>query len=98
MLLLLAGGGDEAEAGEADEALALHLLRAENERLSVSGTTSDSSEQVTALEDKLARAEKAAGAAQRELGDLKRNLERASEKAVKEGGARASAETKVTQH
>ena len=32
MLLLLAGGGDEAEAGEADEALALHLLRAENER------------------------------------------------------------------
>ena len=31
MLLLLAGGGDEAEAGEADEALALCLLRAENE-------------------------------------------------------------------
>ena len=32
MLLLLASGGDEAEPGEADEALALHLLHAENER------------------------------------------------------------------
>ncbi len=68
-------------------------LRAQVERLAVSAATP--SEQITALEEKLARAEKAAALAQRELGDLKRNLERTSEKAVKEGSARASAETLV---
>lgn len=68
-------------------------LRAQVERLSVSASTP--SEQITALEEKLARAETAAALAQRELADLKRNLERASEKAVKEGSERASAETKL---
>lgn len=52
-------------------------------------------EQVTALEEKLARAEAAAGKAQRELQDVKRNLERATEKAVREGSERSSAETRV---
>ncbi|KAL3963188.1 hypothetical protein ACCO45_000192 [Purpureocillium lilacinum] len=37
----------------------------------------------------------AAGKAQRELQDVKRNLERATEKAVREGSERSSAETKV---
>lgn len=68
-------------------------LRAQVERLSLSA--SSPSEQISALEEKLARAEKAAALAQRELGDLKRNLERTSEKAVRAGSGLASAETKV---
>ncbi|KAF4467109.1 USO1-intracellular transport [Fusarium albosuccineum] len=68
-------------------------LRAQAER-HASGSTSEK-EQITALEDKVARAEAAAGKAQRELQDLKRNLERTAEKAVREGSERTSAETKV---
>ena len=52
-------------------------------------------EQITALEEKLDRAERAAGAAQRELSDVRKNLDRASEKAVKEGSERTSAETRI---
>ncbi|KAG5952523.1 hypothetical protein E4U53_000656 [Claviceps sorghi] len=52
-------------------------------------------EQVTALEEKLARAEAAAGKAQRELQDVKRNLERTTDKVVREGSERSSAETKL---
>lgn len=59
-----------------------------------SGSSSEK-EQITALEDKVARAEAAAGKAQRELQDLKRNLDRTAEKAVREGSERTSAETKV---
>lgn len=59
-----------------------------------SGASSEK-EQVTALEEKLARAEAAAGKAQRELQDVKRNLDRTAEKAVREGSERSSAETKV---
>jgi hypothetical protein len=51
--------------------------------------------QISALEEKLAKAERAAGAAQRELLDARRNLDRASEKAVKEGSERTSAETRL---
>lgn len=58
-------------------------------------TTTSHSDQVSALEEKLIRAERAAGAAQRELLDVKKNLERASERAVKEGSERTSAETKI---
>ncbi|KAM0382312.1 hypothetical protein ACHAPY_004300 [Fusarium culmorum] len=68
-------------------------LRAQAER-HASGSSPEK-EQVTALEDKLARAEAAAGKAQRELQDLKRNLERTAEKVVREGSERTSAETKV---
>ena len=53
------------------------------------------SEQVAALEEKLKRAERAAGAAQRELLDVRKGLDRASEKAVKEGSERTSSETKI---
>lgn len=67
-------------------------LRAQVERLS-SGNSEK--EQIMALEDKLARSERAAVTAQRELGDLKRNLDRTTEKAVKEGSERISAETKL---
>ncbi|KAK5992226.1 hypothetical protein PT974_05627 [Cladobotryum mycophilum] len=56
---------------------------------------SSEKEQVVALEDKVARAEAAAGKAQRELQDLKKNLERTTEKAVREGSERSSAETKA---
>lgn len=52
-------------------------------------------EQISALEEKLARSERSAVVAQRELGDLKKNLERTAEKAVKEGSERISAETKL---
>ncbi|RSL73609.1 hypothetical protein CEP53_000682 [Fusarium sp. AF-6] len=68
-------------------------LRTQAER-HASGSSSEK-EQITALEDKLARAEAAAGKAQRELQDLKRNLERTTEKAVREGSERTSAETKL---
>jgi hypothetical protein len=68
-------------------------LKAQAER-HASGSSSEK-EQITALEDKLARAEAAAGKAQRELQDLKRNLDRTAEKAVREGSERTSAETKV---
>ena len=44
----------------------------------------------------MARAEKAAALAQTEFADLKRNLERTTEKAVKEGSARTSARTRCT--
>ncbi|KAH7149179.1 hypothetical protein B0J13DRAFT_621069 [Dactylonectria estremocensis] len=68
-------------------------LKARVER-QASGSSSEK-EQITALEDKVARAETAAGKAQRELQDLKRNLDRTAEKAVREGSERTSAETKV---
>ncbi|KAJ6779773.1 hypothetical protein PWT90_04951 [Aphanocladium album] len=60
-----------------------------------SGASSEK-EQVAALEDKVAHAEAAAGKAQRELQDVKKNLERATEKAVREGSERSSAETKAS--
>lgn len=72
--------------------LEMSRLRAQVERLSSNSTPS---EQIVALEERAARAEKAAGQAQRELIDLKKNLERASEKAVREGSERASADTKA---
>lgn len=78
-------------------------LRAQVERLSVGSLQDDpkgssghgQQAQIAALEEKLERAERAAGTAQRELIELKRNLDRASEKAVKESSARTSAETKL---
>ncbi|EPE05689.1 hypothetical protein F503_08220 [Ophiostoma piceae UAMH 11346] len=91
--------------------LEMSRLRSQVERLSVGAGGDDDEggkdgegaprpkhgrqEQVAALEEKLERAEKAAGSAQRELADLKRNLDRTSEKAVREGSARTSAETKL---
>ena len=68
-------------------------LRARLDRSASSSTTH--SEQVSAFEDKLDRAERAAGAAQRELIDVKKSLERASEKAVKEGSERTSNDAKI---
>ncbi|KJR81103.1 uncharacterized protein SPSK_05066 [Sporothrix schenckii 1099-18] len=91
--------------------LEMSRLRAQVERLSMGGAGREDDEeggdngshapkrsrqeQVAALEEKLERAEKAAGTAQRELAELKRNLDRTSEKAVREGSARTSAETKL---
>lgn len=67
-------------------------LRAHLERVAAGASEK---EQITALEEKLARSERSAVTAQRELGDLKKNLERTTEKAVKEGSERISAETKL---
>ncbi|KUJ18142.1 uncharacterized protein LY89DRAFT_39265 [Mollisia scopiformis] len=64
-------------------------------RLDQIAAGSSEKEQVIALEEKLNRSEKSAAIAQRELGDLKKNLERTTEKAVKEGSERISAETKL---
>ena len=66
--------------------LELSTLRAQI----LKSSTDTHTEQVSALEEKLSRAESAAGAAQRELLDLRKNLDRASEKAVKEGTERIS--------
>lgn len=68
-------------------------LRAQLTKQSSSSTARD--EQISALEEKLRRSEKAASSFQRELVDLKKNLERISQRAVKEGSERTSAETKV---
>lgn len=73
--------------------LEISRFRAQAERQASAGGTDR--EQIVALEEKLARAEQAAMKAQRELVDLKRNLERTTERAVKEGSARTSAETKL---
>ncbi|KAI0452132.1 hypothetical protein F5B21DRAFT_484703 [Xylaria acuta] len=72
--------------------LEISRLRAQAERQATAGGTDR--EQIVALEEKLARSEQAAMKAQRELTDLKRNLERTTERVVKEGSARTSAETK----
>ncbi|KAI1362886.1 hypothetical protein F5Y08DRAFT_310873 [Xylaria arbuscula] len=72
--------------------LEISRLRAQAERQATAGGTDR--EQIVALEEKLARSEQAAMKAQRELTDLKRNLERTTERVVKEGSARSSAETK----
>lgn len=69
--------------------LELSKLRAQLER----GSTDR--EQIIALEERVERAEKAAGLAQRELSDVRRNLDRTAEKAVREGSERTSAETKI---
>ncbi|KAJ2903020.1 hypothetical protein MKZ38_010526 [Zalerion maritima] len=50
-------------------------------------------EQITALEEKLNRAETAAAKVQSELSDLRKSLDRTAEKAVREGSGRSSAET-----
>lgn len=52
-------------------------------------------EQVSALEEKVNRAERAAGAAQRELLDARKNLERASEKALKAGTENTSSQARI---
>ena len=52
-------------------------------------------EQVEALEEQLAKSRKAADSSRKELADLRKNLERASERAIKEGGERTSAETQI---
>lgn len=64
-------------------------------RLDQIAAGSSEKEQITALEDKLTRSEKAGALAQRELGDLKKNLDRTTEKAVKESSERISVETKL---
>lgn len=64
-------------------------------RLDQIAAGSSEKEQVIALEEKLNRSEKSAAIALRELGDLKKNLDRTTEKAVKEGSERISAETKL---
>ena len=71
--------------------LEISNLRAAQSKASAS--RSSHTEQVGALQAKLERAETAAGAAQRELLEARRNLERASAKAVAEGTARTSADT-----
>ena len=53
------------------------------------------SEQVSALEEKVSRAERAAGSAQRELLDARKNLDRASEKALKAGTANTSSQARI---
>lgn len=73
--------------------LEISNLRAQITR--ISNGTSASQEQITALEEKLSRSQKAGDLAQQELNDLKKNLERTTEKAVKEGSERISAETKL---
>ncbi|KAI1735510.1 hypothetical protein F4680DRAFT_306769 [Xylaria scruposa] len=98
--LAMATPADELQAQLASKSatietmeLEISRLRAQAERQATAGGTDR--EQIVALEEKLARSEQAAMKAQRELTDLKRNLERTTERVVKEGSARTSAETKL---
>ena len=75
--------------------LEISNLRAQ---LSTADTSSSSHrEQVVALEEKVKRAESAAGSAQRELIDARKNLDRASEKAVREGSETMSARARIAE-
>lgn len=73
----------------------LEISRLRTELEKHTSTCTSHTEQISALEDKFDRASRAASAAQRELADAKKNLDRASEKAVKEGSERTSTETKI---
>ena len=77
------------------ESMEMEISSMRSELAKSANTSANHSEQVSALEEKLDRAERAAGAAQRELVDVRKNLERASEKAVRDGSERTSAETKM---
>ena len=77
------------------ESMEMEISNLRAELAKRASSTASRVEQVAALEEKLERAERAAGAAQRELLDLRKNLDRASEKAVKEGSERTSAETQI---
>lgn len=68
-------------------------LRAQLAR-TATGSTAEK-EQITALEEKLSRTQKSLETSQRELQDLKKNLDHTTAKAVKEGSERTSAETKL---
>lgn len=94
----MAPGDMQAELDSKSTAIESMEMEISNLRSSLDKHTSLATahgEQIVALEEKLGRAERAAGAAQRELLDVRRNLERASEKAVKEGSERTSAETQI---
>lgn len=70
-------------------------LEISNLRAELAKASTGHTEQIQALEDKASRAERAAGSAQRELLDARKSLERASEKAVRDGTQRTSAETQI---
>ncbi|KAK8088669.1 hypothetical protein PG997_003630 [Apiospora hydei] len=82
----------ELQAQLDSKSATIENMELELSRLPSGGTDKD---QIVALEEKLVRAEQAASKATRELVDLKRNLERTTEKAVREGSSRTSAETRV---
>ncbi|KFY46637.1 hypothetical protein V495_02327 [Pseudogymnoascus sp. VKM F-4514 (FW-929)] len=73
--------------------LEISNLRAQLAR-TATGSTAEK-EQISALEDKVSRTQKALDTSQHELADLKKNLERTAERAVREGSSRTSAETKL---
>lgn len=73
--------------------LEISNLKAQLQR--VASGSSVEKEQIQALEEKLARTTKSLEKSQQELGDLKKNLDRTTEKAIKEGSSRTSAETKA---
>jgi hypothetical protein len=75
----------------------MEISRLRAELLDHSTSSEGHIEQVAALEAKLERSETSAALANRQLQDLRKNLERASERAVKEGSQRTSAETKINE-
>lgn len=76
--------------------LEISNLRAQLSSESTSSTAHES--QIKALEDKFTKSESALEQAQRELSDTKHSLNRASEKAVKEGVDKTSTETLIKSH
>ena len=88
----------EAQLASKSSTIETMELEISNLRAQLQKSSSQSSshnEQVAALEAKLSRAERAAGTAQRDLLDTKKSLDRASEKAVKDGSERTSTETQI---
>ncbi|KAF2201643.1 hypothetical protein GQ43DRAFT_455625 [Delitschia confertaspora ATCC 74209] len=79
------------------ESLELEISNLHKQLTEQTNTTSDLQGQITVLQSSLEKAEQAADASKTELLDLKANLEKASEEALKEGSSRNSAETRIAQ-
>lgn len=77
------------------ESMELEISNLQAQLQRVASGSSVEKEQIAALEEKLSRTEKHLETNGRELNELKKNLDRTSEKAIKEGSSRTSAETKL---
>ncbi|KAL2757950.1 hypothetical protein ACRALDRAFT_2040268 [Sodiomyces alcalophilus JCM 7366] len=86
----------ELEASLASKSATIEAMELEISKLrALADRPSSEREQIAALEERVNRSEKAASLAQRELADVRRNLDRTTEKVIREGSERTSAETKL---
>jgi len=79
------------------ESLELELSKLHNQLTTAQSANNSHVSRIAALETQVEKANHNAESTARELADLKKNLERASERAVAEGSSRSSAETRLAQ-